>query len=132
MRLRFLLGLFLTIPLVAMANRTLAESSADSKPVDVTVTLSEYKFQSSLTTFSQGVPYRFIVMNAGRKEHEFAIMPKGVSDTSKALVEVDEDDLPPNTTVTRTFTFNQTGDFEFACHVGHHYEKGMVLPIVVQ
>jgi uncharacterized cupredoxin-like copper-binding protein len=37
----------------------------------------------------------------------------------------------PGTTVTREFTFTQTGDFEFACHVSGHYEAGMLLPITV-
>jgi len=45
---------------------------------------------------------------------------------------VGEAELPPGTIVTREFTFTQTGDFEFACHVSGHYEAGMLLPITVQ
>src|SRR5574340_1310680 len=50
-------------------------SSGSKKAVDVTVTLTDFKFESSLTTFEQGVPYHFIVTNKGSVEHELAIMP---------------------------------------------------------
>lgn len=93
--------------------------------------VGEYRIKSALTTFQAGIPYRFVVRSAGKKVHEFLIMPRGESDTRKALLAVEEEDLRPNNVVTRNLTFSQTGDYEVACRVGRHYEKGMVLPISV-
>ena len=59
-------------------------------------------------------------------------MPRGETEESQALIQVDEAELPAGATVTRDFAFTQTGDFEFACHVPGHYEAGMLLPITVQ
>ncbi|WP_218079802.1 cupredoxin domain-containing protein [Anthocerotibacter panamensis] len=99
---------------------------------EVRITLSDYKITSTRTTFTQGVPYRFVVVNAVQREHEWVILPRGVTNTKKALLEVEEDDLKPGQTATRTFTFKKAGNFEFSCHIGRHYRKGMLLPIVVQ
>jgi hypothetical protein len=43
------------------------------------VTLSEYKITSSVTTFSPGTSYHFVVTNKGQVAHEFMIMPMGMS-----------------------------------------------------
>jgi uncharacterized cupredoxin-like copper-binding protein len=43
--------------------------------VEVQVTLTEFGIQSTITEFQVGVPYRFVVTNAGLVEHEFMIMP---------------------------------------------------------
>ncbi len=106
------------------------QSSVDS--TEVQITLSEFKIESSQTTFASGTPYRFVIKNEGTISHDWAILPRGETDESQALIKVDEDQLPPGATVTREFTFTQTGDFEFACHVPGHYEAAMLLPIAVQ
>jgi uncharacterized cupredoxin-like copper-binding protein len=105
---------------------------ADGNPTEVQITLSEFKVESPQTTFTVGTPYRFVIKNEGKTEHDWAVMPRGGTDESQALIQVDEDELPPGATVTREFTFTQAGDFEFACHVPGHYEAGMLLPITVQ
>ena len=51
-------------------------SENTSGAVDVYVTVSEFSFQSSITTFEVGVPYRFIVTNEGMMAHELMIIPK--------------------------------------------------------
>ncbi len=109
-----------------------AGGQSSGNPTEVQVTLSEFKIESPQTTFETGTPYRFAIKNEGTISHDWAIMPRGGTDTSQALVQVDEDELPPGATVTQEFTFTQAGDFEFACHVAGHYEAGMLLPITVQ
>ena len=47
------------------------------------------------------------------------------------LMIVKEPDLPPGAHVTKDITFNQPGEYEFACHVLGHLEAGMLLPIAV-
>jgi len=39
---------------------------ATGKPVNVQVTLTDFKINSSLTTFTTGVPYHFVVTNLHR------------------------------------------------------------------
>ncbi len=50
-------------------------SSSSAGKMDVSVNLAEYRIESSLTTFSQGVPYHFVVSNKGQVDHEFMILP---------------------------------------------------------
>jgi uncharacterized cupredoxin-like copper-binding protein len=121
----------LAVALLVGACGSAAGQSADS-PTEVQITLSEFKIESPQTTFTTGTPYRFVIKNEGTISHDWSVMPHGATDESQALVQVDEDELPPGATVTRDFTFTQAGDFEFACHVPGHYEAGMLLPITVQ
>jgi uncharacterized cupredoxin-like copper-binding protein len=112
-----------------------------SKSTDVDVTLTEFKIESSQTTFSTGVPYHFIVTNKGTVAHEFEIMPPTSQQLSPeqvkqmALAGISGDQLPPGATKTLDYTFTKpapAGELEFACHLPGHYEAGMHLPIVVK
>ncbi len=112
-----------------------------SQPVTVKVTLSDFKIDSSLTTFSVGTPYRFEVTNTGSQAHEVAIMAPATDASAvtaaqkSALVTVTAQDLPAGGTKTVDYTFTQAapaGTLEFACHLPGHYEAGMHLSIVVK
>ncbi len=109
-----------------------ASGAAGNSPTQVQVTLSEFKFDSSLTTFAVNTPYHFVIKNAGTVAHEWMIMPTGETDVSKALVKVGQDQLAVGATVTQDFTFTKPGDYEFACHMPGHYEAGMKLAISVK
>jgi uncharacterized cupredoxin-like copper-binding protein len=106
-------------------------SSRDSAPQEVTVTMSEFDFASSQTTFAAGTPYRFVLRNVGAAEHEWAVVPRGAVNEQQVLTEVEEDDLPPGATVTAEFTFPRAGEYDFACFVPGHFEAGMKLPVTV-
>jgi uncharacterized cupredoxin-like copper-binding protein len=116
--------------------------AASGNATTVTVTLSDFKIDSSLTTFSTGVPYHFVVTNKGAVAHEFVIMPpeQGAlgSETqlpSGALAGIMGKDLTPGATRTLDYTFTKAapaGSLEFACHLPGHYEAGMHLSITVQ
>jgi uncharacterized cupredoxin-like copper-binding protein len=121
----------LAVALVVGACGTTGGQSSGN-PTEVQLTLSEFKIESPQTTFTTGTPYRFVIKNEGTVPHNWSIMPRGETDESQALIKVGEDQLPPGATVTQEFTFTQTGDFEFACHLPGHYEAGMLLPITVQ
>jgi uncharacterized cupredoxin-like copper-binding protein len=130
-------SLVLSVALVVVAAFVLsacggAPAQAARKPVDVQITLTEFKIESSVTDFAVGTPYHFVIINKGALAHDWMIMPRGEQDESKALIKVEDTDLQPNETVTRDFTFTQTGDLEFACHVKGHYEAGMHTPITVK
>jgi uncharacterized cupredoxin-like copper-binding protein len=116
-------------------------AGAAGQPVTVQVTLTSFAINSSLTTFSVGVPYHFVVTNKADVNHEFYIMPP-VSDASQvdamkkqAVGGISGDQLTPGTTKTLDVTFTKpapAGTLEFACHLPGHYEAGMRLPIVVK
>lgn len=114
--------------------------------VEVQVTLTEFGIKSSVTEFEVGVPYRFVVTNAGLAEHEFMIMPPltqdqmdmhmDMADLDKmALAMIEGADLQAGNSASFEITFPEpTGAeaLEFACHTPGHYEANMKLPIVVQ
>jgi len=122
----FALG-FLMLTLSACGSAVSSKS-----PVEVQIAVSEFKFDSSLTTFSVGTPYRFVITNKGALAHDWMIMPQGEIDEKKALIMVEDTELLPGTSVTKEFTFTQPGNYEFACHVAGHYEAGMHLNILVK
>jgi uncharacterized cupredoxin-like copper-binding protein len=89
-------------------------------PVDVNVTLAEFKIQSSLAVFHVGVPYHFIITNNGKIGHELNV------------ANLDARPVAPGATVTLDLTFPNQGQAEFACHLPSHYEAGMKLPVTVE
>ena len=107
------------------------ETLRAERPQDVAVTLSEFQFASSGSTFKVGVPYRFVLRNTGSVAHEWAVVPRGATDEAALLIEVEEEELPPGATVVQTFTFPEPGEYDFACYMAGHYESGMKLPITV-
>jgi len=132
----FVLIAMLALPLLA------ACAPAAKGPQEVDVTLSDFAFESSVTSFKVGVPYHFVLKNVGKVPHEIMIMPP-LEETpdmdmeemdSMALADVEADDLPAGATATMDYTFTQAagpGELEFACHVPGHYAAGMKLPITV-
>lgn len=109
-----------------------ATAPASQTPVEVQVAASEFKFDSSLTTFKVGTTYHFVITNKGTVGHDWMIIARGEKDETKALIAVEDSDLQPGKSVTRDFTFTKAGDYEFACHVAGHYEAGMVLKITAE
>lgn len=131
--LRTVLGIIAILAVALLVSACGAAGAQFSgSPTEVQINLSEFKIESPQTTFTIGTPYRFAIKNEGAISHNWAIMPRGETNESQALIKVDEDELPQGATATREFTFTEAGDFEFACHVPGHYEAGMLLPITVQ
>jgi uncharacterized cupredoxin-like copper-binding protein len=67
--------------------------------------------------------------------HEFVIEPAG-SDEEAALEsesgeESEIEDIEAGATKELTWTFTEAGDVQFACHIGDHYEQGMVVEVTV-
>lgn len=130
---KLMLTMFLlVVTILALSACSGVAASTSGQPVEVQIKLTEFKFEPSQTTFTTGVPYRFVLKNVGTVTHDWEIMPRGEMDTTKALIMVKENELPPGATVTRDFTFTKPGDLEFACHAPGHYEAGMKLPIEVK
>ncbi len=115
------------------------------KATEVQITVKEFGIESSITEFQVGVPYHFVVTNAGTVNHEIMIMPPLSKEQmgmgmdmrtmdKMALAMISADDLIPGTTKSFDLTFSDaasTGTLEFACHTPGHYEANMKLPITV-
>jgi len=145
---KILRGFKIFVPLVLIAVFLLAACSsgtpAPKTPVDVSITLDDFKVTSSLTDFKAGTPYHFTVTNKGAVPHEIFIMPVATDSMTpeqiqalktSSLAGIVEDDLPAGATKTMDYTFTKAypaGTLEFACHIPGHYEGGMHLPITVQ
>lgn len=108
----------------------------EARPVEVT--LSEFKVESSVTTFELGIPYRFTVTNKGSIPHEFMIMPRmdgmGQMDMATlddmAVVMIPASELPPGASQSVEVTFTkiiENGQLELVCAVPGHYDAGMRL-----
>jgi uncharacterized cupredoxin-like copper-binding protein len=104
-------------------------------PIEVRISLSEYKFTSSLTEFERGKSYSLAMTNEGKAPHELLILSLGDTDKNHAILNVGKEKLPKGSKTTVVFSIGEQvapGDYEFACHVGHHYEEGMMLKIKIK
>jgi len=103
---------------------------------------TDFKIASSITTFTPGTTYHFIVTNNGRIAHEFMILPKstgimsGMSmDAMDKMALAKAENIAPNQTVTLEYTFARSAAGshpEFACYYPGHYEAGMKQDVVVR
>jgi uncharacterized cupredoxin-like copper-binding protein len=99
---------------------------------DVTLKLTEFGIETPVTTFTAGTRYRFTIKNAGTVEHEWMLMPRGVTDHGRMLSAVDKGLLRPGATAEKFVIFVEKGEFEFACHLPGHYEGGMHTGVTVR
>ena len=140
MNYRYVVGLFAVLTTLMVALAACGGSTTPPGSQEVRVTVSEYKITSSLTTFSPGTPYHFVVTNNGKVAHEFMIMPMGMNMGGMSMDEMHKsalhmiDNMAPGETKTFDYTFASSmmgQTFEFACHLPGHYEAGMRLPMMV-
>lgn len=106
----------------------------------VEVTLADNTIDASQTEFQVGVPYTFVITNAGRHAHNFnistpvSIMGSMQAALDSALLAMPQSQLGPGASVTVDFTFpaESAGQLlEFSCLIRRHYEDGMLLGITV-
>lgn len=117
--------------------------AGDAKYVKQEITLAmddNMRFMPSVITVKQGDTVRFNVRNQGKQLHEMVIGTKKELDAHAALMvkfptmEHDEPymaHVAAGKTQNLIWTFNRSGDFEFACLIAGHYQAGMVGKITV-
>ena len=108
---------------------------------EVLVTRSDNKITSSLTTFTTGKPYHFVVTNTGNVAHQFVMVPMGMGLGRMSTVEMHRvalfmfESVAPGETRTFNYTFpsSTAGQrFKFACGTqGHYGGVEMQLPFIV-
>ncbi len=148
MKYRLVLGLFLVpfVLLMAACGNSAAPSRSQQTQTTpagsqvVQVTLSDNKVQSSLTTFTAGMPYHFVVSNTGHVAHQFVMIPMGMSMEHMSIDQMHHaslfmyDSVAPGETRTFDYTFASSSarqSFEFACGTQGRYGAGMQLPFMV-
>ncbi len=135
-------GVLAFILLLAACGGTAGSPSGGTSPTTVQVTETDFKIDSSVTSFSPGTTYHFVVTNTGKTAHEFMIMPRSEGSMSgmpmgdmdkKALASISN--LNPGETRTLDYTFpsSAAGSYpELACYLPGHYEAGMRQAVTVQ
>ena len=120
-----------------------AEGAADMKSVEISMRETEEGtmiFEPSELSFASNETVRLIITNNGELEHEFVMDAVEANAEHKELMakfpEMEHDDpnavrLKPGETGEILWTFDNTGEFEFACLIPGHYESGMHGPINV-
>lgn len=127
-----LLALLATVLIVLVGCSSIASTS---EPQTVQVRFSNTTIHSSLTTFSPGVPYHFVITNQGQVTHEFMIVPVSVVPSAaneNALAMISS--VAPGETKTLDYTFPSSAvrqSLEFACFLHQRYDVGMGLPITI-
>jgi uncharacterized cupredoxin-like copper-binding protein len=102
---------------------------------EVRVTLAEFSIQTSVRSFTPGVPYRLLITNRGQVNHELRIAPPGMHGGPGEIASVDEMTLQPGRAHTLEVIFPEAArstGVEFACHLPAHYDFGMHLPVTVR
>lgn len=99
----------------------------------VHISLGEFFITTSMPTLNAGTAYTFMAMNVGQMVHELVIEPAGAVDEplEKDDMESEIEDIGPGQTAELTWTFEEAGMYQFACHIEGHYESGMVLEFEV-
>jgi uncharacterized cupredoxin-like copper-binding protein len=139
MKHRWSLGVLLVLVLVLVTACGGGSSSSGSQQVQITET--DFHIAASVTSFTPGTSYHFIVTNNGQTTHEFMIMPKSEGSMNgmsmgdmDALALTKMQNIAPGQTVTLDYTFpaSAAGSHpEFACYQPGHYEAGMKLGVTV-
>jgi uncharacterized cupredoxin-like copper-binding protein len=118
--------------------------AGDAKAVTRTVEvkmLDTMRFEPNRVDVRQGETIRFVHHNNGKVMHEFVIGTKKENEAHAALMlkfpNMEHDEpymahVPPGKTTEIIWTFNRTGEFEFACLIPGHYSAGMVGAIAVR
>jgi uncharacterized cupredoxin-like copper-binding protein len=102
-------------------------------PGDVTVQLDveHTRFRPDGLRVVEGTRVRFVVVNGDPINHELIVGGADVHARHADGTESEHPSIPgevsvgPNGTAITTFTFDEPGTFEFACHLPGHYEYGM-------
>ncbi|MGI8405252.1 MAG: heavy metal translocating P-type ATPase [Thermomicrobiales bacterium] len=107
-------------------------------------TTTQIRFSPDAMTVTKGDTVAFVITNSSDAEPEFVIgdekiqaehdreMASGTEAISTMDTKPYAVDVPPHTTVTLVYTFEQEGSLIIGCHVPGHYAAGMRRTITVQ
>jgi plastocyanin len=96
-------------------------SSTSSNPANITVTLTEFKFDPMNVTVSPGQAVNLTLKNTGSVDHTWVVVGTTVKFTVAA-----------GKTTTQTFTAPAAGTYVIDCDIAGHKEAGMVGQLIVK
>ena len=121
-------------------NLPATDTAIASPPPDIVVVLKDAKIVSTATSFKTGVPYRFIVSNQGKKDHQFVILSSTLNVASmtgnqlqQAALAFVKDVAPGKSAIVDiTFPASAAGNsYQMASYLQTDYQAGLKLPITV-
>lgn len=101
------------------------------EPVTVVVEIEHSRFVAPPLSVAEGTPVRFVVVNRDPINHELIVGPAQVHDRHRDGTERRHRAVPGEVSVpalqrgVTTYTFDDPGAVEFACHLPGHYDYGM-------
>jgi uncharacterized cupredoxin-like copper-binding protein len=110
-----------------------------SRTIEVVMT-DDMRFTPNGVTVQHGETVRIVVRNVGKLMHELVIGNKASLEEHAELMlrfpDMEHDEpymahVPPGETAEIVWTFNQTGDLQFACLLPGHYQAGMLATVFV-
>lgn len=145
MKHRFhLIGLFTLALLLlsACGGREGSTATPSTNAVQVQVKETDFAISSSVTSFTPGTAYHFVVTNSGATTHEFMLMPKAEGNMNgMPMGEMDKmalasiDTINPGETKTLNYTFPSSAANshpQLVCYLPGHYEAGMKQNVTVK
>ena len=121
-------------------NLPATDTAIASPPPDIVVVLKDAKIISTVTTFKTGVPYRFIVSNQGKKDHQFVILSSSLNVASMTGNQLQQaalafvKDVAPGKSAIVDITFPPSAagnSYQMASYLQTDYQAGLKLPITV-
>ena len=142
MKNRHVLGLFaaLSVLLIMLAACGSSTNTTSSGSQEVQVNLTDTTLTSSMTTFSPGMAYHFVVTNKGQNAREFSMVPMGMDMEHMSMNAIRSnalhmiDNIAPGMTATFDYTFASSmmgRNFEFTCISSGHNTGWMRLPFMI-
>jgi uncharacterized cupredoxin-like copper-binding protein len=108
-----------------------AEPVLGPEPVTVELRVEHSRFSPDHLTVRAGTTVRFVIVNGDPINHEFIVGPDEVHRRHESGSEKVHPPVPGEVSVAAgaraetSFTFGQTGDALFACHLPGHFAYGM-------
>ncbi|HEX2058637.1 MAG TPA: cupredoxin family protein [Actinomycetota bacterium] len=113
------------------------DPSSATRTIEVT-TNDPYRFDPAALEVESGETVTFVVTNEGEEDHEFVLGDVAYQEQHKEDMaagamhhEGNAVTVAPGDTEELTWTFPSQGDVLYACHVGGHYDAGMVGAITI-
>ena len=123
--------LVMTFVIAMVSVFVLASCGGGPKPVEVTVTLSEFAFSPNGIQAGPGAEVNVTMDNEGALEHNFIVMNKDITvtewtDSDETNVYFEQLALPAGENTVTTFTApTEPGTYQFLCSVPAHLTQGM-------
>lgn len=123
---RAVIILVLAVGALGFLLRTTHHATA-SGPTRVSVTLKDYRVILSQHHLPVDKPITFVITNLGHHTHEFVLEPAIAFDRAIHFrgKTYETDEIKPGTTRRVTWVIPRQGMYKLACHIDHHYQKGM-------